>query len=298
MLRFMRGVFVFLLLALTTITTGSVMFFLAGLEFITRTKLGVSKIPPFWAWLNSYIFRLNGVSHDVRGGENLAPDKWYMIIANHQSGVDIFTLYNVFIYKIPYVKFFLKKSLIWIPIIGLACYLIDFPFLGRYSKDYLKKHPEKKGEDVKTTLKSCEKFKLTPTTLTSFVEGTRFTKAKHANTNSPYQNLLKPKAGGVALALMVMGPYIDHFLDVTIVYPNGIPTLWDYLCGKVNRIIIDIKERPLDKNLCGNYETDPAARRYFHKWLKQVWQEKDAKITAIKNTSPLVGEVARRAGEG
>jgi hypothetical protein len=49
----------------------------------------------------------------------------------------------------------------------------------------------------------------------NFVEGTRFTPAKHAAQQSPYKHLLKPKAGGLALALHVLGDRFDSLLDVT-----------------------------------------------------------------------------------
>jgi 1-acyl-sn-glycerol-3-phosphate acyltransferase len=57
----------------------------------------------------------------------------------------------------------------------------------------------------------------------NFLEGTRFTPAKHAKQQSPYRHLLKPKAGGIALALNAMGDKFRAILDVTIVYPDGAP---------------------------------------------------------------------------
>ena len=62
----------------------------------------------------------------------------------------------------------------------------------------VEKYPEKKGKDIEATRKSCERYKDEPITLINFIEGTRFTPEKHAVQRSPYQHLLKPKAGGLA----------------------------------------------------------------------------------------------------
>lgn len=47
--------------------------------------------------------------------------------------------------------------------------------MKRYSRAYLLRHPERRGKDVETTRRSCEKFRLHPTTIVNFVEGSRFT---------------------------------------------------------------------------------------------------------------------------
>ena len=98
------------------------------------------------------------------------------------------------------------------------------------SEAYLKKHPEMRAKDQEATRRACAKFALIPTSVTNFMEGTRFTPAKHARQQSPYRYLLKPKAGGVALALHALGDKFHSILDVTIVYPDGIPGFWSFLC--------------------------------------------------------------------
>ena len=82
--------------------------------------------------LNQKLF--NGVRWDVRGLDNLDPKGWYMVVANHQSWVDILVLQTVFYRKIPFLKFFLKKELFWFPFLGQAWWALDFPFMKRYSQ--------------------------------------------------------------------------------------------------------------------------------------------------------------------
>ena len=52
----------------------------------------------------------------------------------------------------------------------------------------------------------------------NFLEGTRFTAAKHAKQESPYRYLLKPKAGGIAFVLAAMDGKIEKMVNVTIAY--------------------------------------------------------------------------------
>ena len=166
---------------------------------------------------------------DVSGFESLERRSWYLVNCNHQSWVDILVLQHLLNRRIPLLKFFLKQQLIWVPVMGLAWWALDFPFMRRHSEEFLKKHPEMRGKDQETTRRACEKFALVPTSVMNFLEGTRFTKAKHQSQQSPYVHLLKPKAGGMALALNAMGDRFQAILDVTIVYPDGTPTFWHFL---------------------------------------------------------------------
>ena len=116
----------------------------------------------------------------------------------------------------------------------------------------------------------------------NFLEGTRFTQAKHDKQNSPYQHLLKPKAGGIAVALNAMGDKFQAILDVTIVYPEGIPTFWHFLCGRMHRVIVRVQSLPVPQHLAqGDYANDPAVREAFSQWVQQMWRDKDAQIAEL-----------------
>ena len=242
-----------------------------------------------WIWGNSAWMGLTQrTTWDVEGIEGLDPHSWYMVNSNHQSWVDILVLQHLLNRRIPLLKFFLKAQLIWVPVMGLAWWALEFPFMRRHTEDYLKKHPEMRGKDQETTRKACAKYALIPTSVMNFLEGTRFTKAKHAKQQSPYQHLLKPKAGGMALALNAMGDKFQAILDVTIVYPDGAPTFNDFLLGKVRRIVVRVRSLPIPRHLMqGDYAQDPAFREAFSQWVQQLWREKDAQITALlQSASP------------
>lgn len=219
---------------------------------------------------------------DVQGMEGLNYHGRYLVISNHQSWVDILVMQRLLNRRIPLLKFFIKRELIKVPLMGLAWWALDYPFLYRHSAEYLKQHPEQKGKDYEATRKACEKFGTVPTSVMNFLEGTRFTQAKHDKQNSEYKYLLRPKSGGLALALDVLGEKFNSMLDITIVYPDGIPTFWEFLCGKVKRITVRMRTIEISKQfLYGDYENDPVFRDAMHKWVQQLWQEKDQQIESL-----------------
>ncbi|MFZ5938358.1 acyltransferase [Pseudomonas sp. HS6-2] len=238
-----------------------------------------------WSEVDKAIFALCiPTKWDIRGVENLRKDTSYLAVSNHQTWVDIPALIESLNRRTPFFKFFLKKELIWVPLLGLAWWGLDYPFMKRYSKAFLEKHPELKGKDLEITKAACELFKRQPVTVVNYLEGTRFTEAKHREQQSPYRYLLKPKAGGVAFVLAALGEQLDALLDVTIVYPgNKAPGFWDLLNGSISRVIIDIQVRELDPALWdGDYENDPAFRQTVQAWVNQLWLDKDQRIAQLR----------------
>ncbi len=67
----------------------------------------------------------------MQGVDSLHQRGWYLVSSNHQSWVDILVLQRIFHGRIPFLKFFLKQELIWVPVIGLAWWALDFPFMKR-----------------------------------------------------------------------------------------------------------------------------------------------------------------------
>lgn len=243
----------------------------------------ITKVAEIWVSGNSGWMKLTqGTKWDIEGLGKLDYKGWYLVNANHQSWVDILILQRVFNGKIPLLKFFLKQELIRVPIMGLCWWALDFPFMKRYSREYLEKNPHMRGKDIETTRIACEKFALMPTSVMNFLEGTRFTQAKHDKQNSPYQHLLKPKAGGIAFALNAMGDKFQSLLNVTIVYPDGIPTFWDFLCGGVPRVVVRVHELPIPKEFIEkDYNEDMQFREQFQQWTHELWLEKDQEISDI-----------------
>ena len=219
---------------------------------------------------------------DIQGLEGLSKKNWYLLISNHHSWADIVVLCVLFRKHIPMNKYFLKQQLAWVPFIGLACWALDMPFMRRYSRSYLLRHPERRGKDVETTRRSCEKFRAHPTTIVNFVEGSRFTEDKKRETRSPYNNLLPPKAAGIAMALNVLGSQFDKLLNVTLCYPdNNKRPFYDMLSGRLTRIVVRVNLVPIGEDLHGDYVNDKNFKRGFQRWLNVLWEEKDRQLTDI-----------------
>ena len=290
-----RGVIAFVLLVINTVFWCSLLFIFSLVKLVLPLAPVRRLIDPLlnaiasgWISGNSAWMALTQDTRwDVQGLGKLRPAGWYLVNCNHQSWVDIFVLQHVLNRRIPLLKFFLKQQLIYVPVLGLAWWALDFPFMKRHSRAELRKNPALRQQDLDTTRRACAKFALVPTSVMNFAEGTRRTPEKHRAQSSPHQHLLKPKAGALALALQVMGEQFQSFLDMTIVYPAGIPSFWDFLCGRMPEVVVHGRELPIPAQFCqGDYEGDVEFRGSFNRWLTDLWEEKDARIGAILKKHP------------
>ncbi len=284
----LTGLLAAILLVLNTFFWAPMLIIAALLKFTLRPfekPLGglVNAFADLWIKCNSFWMRhAQPTQWTINAPANLNPKGWYFVVSNHQSWVDIMVLQYCLNHRIPLLKFFLKQELIWVPIMGFAWWALDFPFMKRYSKAYLKKHPEKKGQDLETTRRSCEKFQYLPTSVMNFLEGTRLTPEKHAEQQSPFKHLLKPRAGGLAFAMSVMGDSFHSMIDVTIYYPDGAPSMWSFLQGKMRRCHIEIREFDIPAELLeADYQNNPQEREQVQQWVHTLWEEKDALIERL-----------------
>ena len=244
----------------------------------------VDAISMLWCDLNNlYMDKIKKLEWDITGLDNLKRKDWYLVVANHQSWLDIIILHRLFNRKIPVLKFFIKDQLKWIPLLGFSWWAMGCPFMKRYSKEYLAKKPHKLGKDLISTRKAIDTFKRTPASIMNFIEGTRFTSAKKEQQASPYTHLLKPKAGGISFIISSMGQQITSLLDVTIIYPDPKHSLWDFLCNRVKSVKINIRHLPIPKEFTSaNLVKDEQTQTDFKNWLNQQWEIKDNIIASLK----------------
>lgn len=285
--RNLRGVLVFAGFTVNTIFWFTPLIVLAVIKllapiaafrrWLTRVLMAIGEN---WVSCNStWLAMTANVRIETSGFDGLRRDQWYLLMVNHQTWVDILMLQQAFNRRIPFLKFFIKQQLIWFPLLGIAWWAMDMPFMKRYSTSYLAKNPDMKGKDLETTRKACEKFRHTPTSVINFVEGTRFSEEKRVRRDSPYRYLLQPRAGGFAIAISSMGEQFGAILDVTMVYPEGATQFWDMCCGTPVHVIVNVRERQVERWLIdGNYQEDREFRRRVHRWLGDIWREKDELI--------------------
>ncbi|MDX9733935.1 MAG: acyltransferase [Thermoanaerobaculia bacterium] len=288
--RLVTGSATFLLFALNTF------FWCALLYLVTLLKLVVPiaafrraasrllvAIGEAWIAVNTVSLKLTQPTvYDVTGLEGLRRNVSYLVVSNHQSWVDIPVLQGVFLRRIPFLRFFLKQQLIRVPFLGAAWWALDFPFMKRHSREALERNPDLRHEDLEATRRACERFRHAPAAILNFVEGTRFTPAKHARGGSPFRHLLVPKAGGLAFAASAMGPQLAGIVDVTIVYPHGSPTFWDLISRGLPEVVVRVQERAIPGGWFeGDYTEDAAFRGSVQAWVRDLFLEKDAEIDAL-----------------
>ncbi|MFI5390897.1 MAG: acyltransferase [Bacteriovoracales bacterium] len=285
----LKGLFSITFASLNLIFWGSLILFFAFLKiiipfdgprnFFSKILIGLGNC---WIKGNNFNMALTqNIIWKVEGLESLKLDEWYMVISNHQSWTDILVLQKIFLGRIPFLKFFLKQELIWVPILGPCWWALDFPFMKRYSKEFLEKNPHLRGKDLETTKIACEKFKKMPISIMNFVEGTRFTKQKQVKKKSPYKNLLSPKAGGVGFLISAMGDYIHKLINVTIYYPGSRKSLWDLFFGKISEIRVKVEIQDIPMELKGDIEKDPKVRENVQRFLNETWEKKDGQIQEL-----------------
>lgn len=128
------------------------------------------------AW-SKLILLTAGVKVHIKGTENISFGRAYVLMSNHQSHFDVFSLFS----RIPLRIYFLaKKELMRIPVFGWAMYLMGHVTIDRSDR----------AEAFKSIDRAAEKVKSGSNVMV-FPEGTR----------SPTGELLPFKKGGFILAI-------------------------------------------------------------------------------------------------
>ena len=272
-----------LILAILMIPLGIIKFLIPIKSLRASFTKIIIKIGEIWISVNSlWVIKLHKPNLEIHGQENLGGNSWFLSTSNHQSAADIFIVQFITNRKIPMLKFFIKYELIYVPIIGICWWALDMPFLKRYTQDQIKKNPKLKGRDYKKMKKSLEHYSLHPVSIFSYAEGTRFSEKKHANQKSEFKNLLKPKEGGLAVALSNVNK-IKELIDITIIYDSEDLGFWNYLCGNIKNIKIFISKIKIpEKYLVETLISSEELRSDFKLWLNNRWKEKDILISENK----------------
>lgn len=283
-------------LTVGTVVTGSTFFHGPPVLALGLTKLFKKsrkvdetniQITNSWLTVNNWLIDhvLPNTEWDISVDDNLDLNMQgrYLMTCNHQSWVDTTVNQYFGLTRMPLTRFFTKWELIFIPFVGQAFKILGFPMMKRHSKEQIAKNPELKYRDIEEARKSCEQLLSQPFTLLNYLEGTRYTPEKHAQQKSPYKHLLKPKAGGLALALNILGKDIDALVDMTIIYPNGAPGYGEFWLGDVSKIAVNLRKIDIPEWVHGgDYEDDLEYRDRFQKWVDDLWAEKDQLIEKMK----------------
>ncbi len=288
-MAFLKGILATTLVALNTIVVCVPLFVIAALRAVSPAglKRWLSRKLDHWiidGWVATNracfgLLRLCNVTVEWQDAEQLDRARWYLVISNHQSWTDILLLQTSLYGHIPPIKFFTKRELIWVPFIGLAMWLLGFPYVRRMTKEQAAKRPELVRADRDATLAACEEFRKHPTTVLNFLEGTRFTPTKHARQQARYQHLLNPKIGGLSYVLSGLSEELHRLVDVTITYPHGTPTFWEFMKGKCPDAHLLVQCREIPPEIRSKVD-DGEQRRVLAPWIEALWREKDTRLAA------------------
>lgn len=293
-----RAFVIALLLALNLAFWGSLVF-IGGLPKLLTGGRARRRVIRLMAWFgdrwvqgNNQIFDwLLDTRWEATGFEELRREGRYLLISNHVSWVDIFAIFRGVLDRGPFIRFFMKRILLWFPFAGQACWALEFPFMRRHSPEYLARHPEKRGEDLETTRIACERYRELPVTVANFIEGTRYTPAKQARQQSPYRYLLRPRVGGIGFMLASFAHHLDAVYDVTLIYPDHDVNLWQFLTNRLEWVRLEARRIEVPAEFRSAAITQPGpARERFKAWVDALWRQKDARIAEVLGREELPPE--------
>jgi len=272
-----RGAMVFLILFFGTVPI-FLLFMLFGLPIMLLPAPGrIALRGPLvacgrlWICFSTSVLRLSGIPiPECDGNAALADDGQYLLLCNHRSWTDIMVLLQLFGPRMPFPRFIAKREMLWVPLIGLAIWMLDFPLVRRSAKRAGVERSERDREEV---ARGCRRLGSGPFTLVIFPEGTRFTPGKRQHQQSPYRHLLMPRSGGLGVALEHLGQRLDEVVNVTIGYDAPQLSYWDYLCGRSGRVRVQIERFPVPQRLLGL--EGEVGRQVLQEWLRGVWSEKE-----------------------
>ena len=284
----MIGSLRFFLLAVATFLGGTLIATAAPLKWIPATE-GLafriaSRIAGVWAgFVRSLLkttrtrFAIQHPDIDLRGT--------YLVIANHRSWIDILVVMMTLGPGTTLPRFFMKWELIYVPVIGLCAWILDFPIMRRYSAEVLKARPELKTRDFDYAQTVLRRHPDESCVVVNYAEGTRFSEDKRLANRSPYQHLLKPKVGGPQLALDCLRDRLDGIIDMTIAYPNAKLSVWHLMNNDVPQVIVETRMIDLPEGLEKRPETLEELKA-FRAWMNGLWEAKDRRLNVLLNDTP------------
>jgi len=236
----------------------------------------------WWGGCVVFAKQFNG-TRIIVSGEELPTDENVLVLSNHQQMPDITTIMALARKKgrLGDLKFFVKHAIKWVPGVGWGMQFLNCPFLRRdWSAD---------RDKINATFATLVNERI-PMWLVSFVEGTRATEAKiRASTKwalergiEPTRHVLIPRTKGFAASVEGLGDHLNAVYDFTIGYVEGVPSLWQFITGRVKQIHVHIRRFPGDEL--------PKIETELKQWLMDRFYEKDALLEEYYETGAFPGE--------
>ena len=201
-----------------------------------------------------WMLRVVRIELEVKGEIPSHPSP--IVIVNHQSWFDIPIVQEIISARGPRLTFLVKRSLVWVPVIGWICMLLGFPRLRRTGL------LEDRALDINAVSQAAKQGVAARHALLIFAEGTRFTPKKRSDQDSPFDHLLRPRVGGFAAACQNF-PEGTPIIDLSIYY-DGSSHFWRCLGGATKVIRVNVSTHSLDQMMSAEA------------FLNERWGAKDA----------------------
>jgi 1-acyl-sn-glycerol-3-phosphate acyltransferase len=212
--------------------------------------------------------RCNGTRLVVTGAA-VPLEENVLVVVNHQQMPDITTImaFAWSKHRLGDLKFFVKRAIKWFPGIGWGMQFLACPFVRR--------NWDRDREAITRTFSILVNQRI-PMWLVSFVEGTRITPDKLAQSQTYARerglavprHVLVPRTRGFAASVEGLRRHLGAVYDLTIGYVEGVPTLWQYIGGSVRTIHLHVRRFPVDEL--------PRLDADLRAWLLERFREKDA----------------------
>lgn len=227
----------------------------------------------FWSWCVKVSERINGTQAIITG-DDVPPTENAIVLVNHQDMADI--TYLMFPARekgrLGDMKYMLKDVIKYVPGVGWGLLFLDSLFVKR---NWLRDQGS-----IHRTFERLLQARV-PVWLINFAEGTRLTAEKLERSKRwaeeqgrrPLQHLLMPRTKGFVATVAGLRGHLNAVYDVTIGYEDGVPSLWQYLCGHSRKAHLHVRRFPIDSL--------PASSEELADWLFARFEEKDALLDAF-----------------
>eukprot|EP00474_Spongospora_subterranea_P009394 CRZ09852.1 hypothetical protein [Spongospora subterranea] len=242
----------------------------------------------FWIIVIEYIAKVDVVIT----GDVLPYEESALLISNHCSTMDPFFMFTIAArrFRIGNVKFFAKKVIRTYFPFGPAMALVDCIFIDRdWTTDSSK---------IQAAFHSLNSRPTVPVWLMSFLEGHRKTpetlsaSAEFARSRSLpiLQETLYPRVKGLYATFAGARSLLDAVYDITIAFPNGPPTLFEFFSGgpgaQVHLHVVrhSMADIPFD------------CEENLQNWIYKIWEQKEHRLlhakkyrqfSSVRNLEPM-----------
>lgn len=204
----------------------------------------------------------------VATGDPIPPRENAVLLLNHQEMTDVVFVPNVAMAagRVGDLKWFVKDPVKHVPGLGWGMRFLDNFFVKR---DWSKDRPS-----IEATFGRLKKYQV-PYWILIFAEGTRITEEKLERSRRIMRRkgtrvtdrVMLPHSRGFAATVTGLADTLDAVYDVTVGYPDGIPTLSQFVLGYAPKAHFHVRRYPVERL--------PGDPRELGGWLEERFEEKD-----------------------